>query len=486
MPAARYWRAVGLSAYGGGDVELSEFQLFGTGGRLDAPAALTCTLPPVSGALANLKDADTATLARFNPRSPGFALQWDFGSGNTADVAVARIGSSTSQALFLSHFDLQYSTDGATWQLLSRQGRFPWPGANALTTASVGDVNYSSIALLLHGDGANGSTTFVDNSPFPKSILASGTARISTAHSKFGGASIRLEGAGGHVYANNIPELRLTAGNYTIECFFRADALTASQCLMAQRTNTPSVLGWGIFLDADGSLYIQGNTGSPTFISTPASTYAALTWHHLAIVRSGSTTTIYVDGVVKGSGNAAWAEDDTSVFSIGYQRQTGQYPLFGYIDEVRITAGVARYTGAFAPPTAAFPDVTSTADLSLLVATSQVASAEPFYRENITGAVGAKPTADARPVRDIFMAGRGAIVATVKEDGEPTDTPVRRKVRLFRDRDGLMVRETWSNATTGAYAFTEIDENETYSVVSYDHNNNFRAVIADRITPTVP
>lgn len=81
--------------------------------------------------------------------------------------------------------------------------------------------------------------------------------------------------------------------------------------------------------------------------------------------------------------------------------------------------------------------------------------------------------------RNIYYGGAGRIFSTVARVGE---IPMVRRVRLFRDRDGVCVGETWSNSA-GAYAFTDIDPAERYSVVAYDHEHNYRAVIADNLTP---
>lgn len=86
--------------------------------------------------------------------------------------------------------------------------------------------------------------------------------------------------------------------------------------------------------------------------------------------------------------------------------------------------------------------------------------------------------------RDIEFGGRGVITGTVKVKGTP-NVPTKRRVRLLRDRDFLLVRETWSDPVTGAYAFHEIDERYTYSVIADDYEGNFRAVLADRVVPEV-
>ncbi|MQR02319.1 hypothetical protein [Glaciimonas soli] len=91
-----------------------------------------------------------------------------------------------------------------------------------------------------------------------------------------------------------------------------------------------------------------------------------------------------------------------------------------------------------------------------------------------------------KPVRyrDMEYAGRGTISGTVLEKGV-TNTPVHRRVRLFRDRDGLLIRETWSDVVTGTFTFADIDERHTYSALTMDHHHHFRAVVADRVTPEV-
>lgn len=86
------------------------------------------------------------------------------------------------------------------------------------------------------------------------------------------------------------------------------------------------------------------------------------------------------------------------------------------------------------------------------------------------------------PYRDFEFGGFGRVAGTVKEDGSP-DVPVKRRVRLHREQDGLLVREVWSHPVTGAYSFDYIDATKVYTVITYDYEHDYRAVIADNITP---
>lgn len=85
---------------------------------------------------------------------------------------------------------------------------------------------------------------------------------------------------------------------------------------------------------------------------------------------------------------------------------------------------------------------------------------------------------------DIIHGGPGRITGTVEEKATP-NIPLRRRVRLHRDVDGLCVRETWSDAATGAYAFTDINPAYRYTAIAYDYAHNHRAVAADNLTPEV-
>ena len=81
--------------------------------------------------------------------------------------------------------------------------------------------------------------------------------------------------------------------------------------------------------------------------------------------------------------------------------------------------------------------------------------------------------------------GVGTVYGTTEIKGTP-NLPLRARVRLIRERDGLVYRETWSDAATGAYRFDNVDELETYTVLSHHPTHDRRAVVADQITPEVP
>ena len=90
-------------------------------------------------------------------------------------------------------------------------------------------------------------------------------------------------------------------------------------------------------------------------------------------------------------------------------------------------------------------------------------------------------------IRDIYCGGAGFVAGTVKErpNGAPegSEVPVWRRVRLYDERRGACIAETWSDATTGVYRFEYVDMERIYTVLSYDHNGQFVAVAASGLVP---
>jgi hypothetical protein len=83
--------------------------------------------------------------------------------------------------------------------------------------------------------------------------------------------------------------------------------------------------------------------------------------------------------------------------------------------------------------------------------------------------------------QNIYFGGIGQVSGSVKEKGTP-DAPLHRKVWLIVQNSGMVIRETWSNATTGAYEFRDIRQGVPYTVIAFDYTGTYRAVIADNQT----
>lgn len=230
------------------------------------------------------------------------------------------------------------------------------------------DPYIANVSLLLHGDGVNGSTTFTDNSPNPKTISVVGSTAISTAQSKFGGASIRFDGSASQLATSTSTELAFGTGDFTVECFIRINvAKPYGFIYLTTGSSTNLLLAFG----SNGQTLRVFVSGSVIDLNGPTS-LSLNTWHHVAVTRSGSTVRVFLNGVIEESGTCS--SDFTSTSAIIGETLD---PIDAYIDELRVTKGVARYTGAFTPPTAAFEnaivgDVGSAAVVTLATLTANV------------------------------------------------------------------------------------------------------------------
>ena len=212
------------------------------------------------------------------------------------------------------------------------------------------DPYFSNVSLLLHGDGANGSTTIVDSSPSPKTVTAVGNAQISTAQSKFGGSSLAFDGSGDYLTVPSSAAFEFGTGDFTIEGWWRRTADTLG-----------GILDFGLNYGGIG-IYQQTNLNvrvAGTDVITTLN-FSANQFVHLALSRSGTSLRLFYDGAQQGStvSNSTNLVNTFGTVAIGAFVSGGSfYPTTAAnLDDLRITKGVARYTSNFTPPTQPFPD----------------------------------------------------------------------------------------------------------------------------------
>ena len=228
-------------------------------------------------------------------------------------------------------------------------GQFALTGFASTFSVTAGgpvDPNFSDVELLLHMDGANGSTTFTDSSSNGLTVTANGNAQIATAQSKFGGASGYFDGNGDYVRATLSSSFNPRTDSFTIEGWMRLDA-SYSTWSLACDTNDK------IYMVAIGNTVYVGDGASNNI--TVAHGMSTGVWHHMAATFDGTTYRAFRDGTLLSSSTVLLASNSVSTIDVGGRPSQGQYTN-GYIDDFRLTIGVARYTSNFTPPTAAFPD----------------------------------------------------------------------------------------------------------------------------------
>jgi Concanavalin A-like lectin/glucanases superfamily len=184
-----------------------------------------------------------------------------------------------------------------------------------------------------------------------------GNAQISTSVKKYGTGSMRFTAATDYLIPSESLPCAFGGANFTIEMWVYLNAYPSTYGVMYDaRPSGGNGAYAAIYMDTTNIYYYVNTTNA---ITASLSTIGTGTWRHLAVSRSGTSTKMFIDGVQVGS-----TYTDTTVYLNPAQRPViggggnavGTYPMNGYIDDLRITKGYARYTSNFTPPTQAFPD----------------------------------------------------------------------------------------------------------------------------------
>lgn len=220
--------------------------------------------------------------------------------------------------------------------------------------------------LLLHCDGADASTTFTDSGVTGHTVTANGNAQIDTAQKKFGSASGLFDGSGDYLAISDHADFAFGSGNFTVDFWVRFNAL-------------PTAGNFSAFYGRDVSTHdlmldIKNESGTyklrfiPFISSTPNlvvnETWAGLTtgvWYHLAFVRSGNNWHAFVNGTQLGATGSLSGTLDSSTNQITIARHTSADPRYfnGWLDEFRVSKGVARWTANFTVPAAPYDNSTN-------------------------------------------------------------------------------------------------------------------------------
>jgi hypothetical protein len=215
--------------------------------------------------------------------------------------------------------------------------------------------------LLLHMDGTDGSQAFVDSSTEAHSITAKGNAQIDTAQSKFGGASGLFDGSGDYLSLADSADWAFGTGDFTIDFWVRFNALPASgrlQILFSQYQDGYSAYYMAIDNNAGTYRWVFRDWLANVLrieVAANIPSISVATWYHVALVRSGSNWHFFQDGTQVGSTvvDSDSVTDFSGNFLVGGYGE-GSYWFNGWLDEFRISKGIARWTSNFTPPTSPY------------------------------------------------------------------------------------------------------------------------------------
>jgi hypothetical protein len=213
--------------------------------------------------------------------------------------------------------------------------------------------------VLLHFDGTDAATTITDDglNGASRTWTVGGNAQIDTAASKFGGASLLLDGTGDYVTTSDSDDFTLGTRDWTIDCWVNRNTsgVVTRICGQFPADSATANTSFRITCNSANVFAASASVGAVDFTVTGTTTITAVGWHHVAFVRTGNVLKLFVDGIQEGGDVAITGSinDSNARLSVGRFGDVTGNEWNGWIDEFRIAIGIARWTANFTPPTAA-------------------------------------------------------------------------------------------------------------------------------------
>ena len=191
-------------------------------------------------------------------------------------------------------------------------------------------------------------------------LITVGDARVSTSVTKYGSGAMYFDGTGDYLNCGYSPQFEFGTGDFTVECWVYTRSYATAQSLFESRVQADVVEANRLLLSilvTSGYPQLYNASNDVAVISTIA--IPLNTWTHVAFTRNSGTASVFVNGQV-GATNASFTTNFlVNKLVIGAMIQAAGGGVYnrnfinGYIDDYRITKGVARYTTTFTPPASA-------------------------------------------------------------------------------------------------------------------------------------
>jgi hypothetical protein len=278
----------------------------------------------------------------------------DSGDDVSAKTVQERFRNMTIESL------LNVLADGAgEGAYLRRNASGDWIPVDDVTTDAdtAGDPYWENVVALLKFDGSDTSTTMTDSTG-KRTWTARGNAQLDTAQFKFGTASLLLDGTGDYIDTPNSTDFQVGSQNFTYEAWVRINSTGKIHTVFNKR-DASSAEEHSFAIDASqhisATLFNSGSAIGGSAVGT--TTLSTGVWYHVAYVRNGTSLMCFLDGNLEATQavSTTAATTNTEVMKIGRDGFNTARDFDGWIDSVRITKGVARYTSSFTAPTDEWP-----------------------------------------------------------------------------------------------------------------------------------
>ena len=218
--------------------------------------------------------------------------------------------------------------------------------------STAGDDQFAKVTALFNFDGSDGDTTTsgLDASNKNLTLSYSSGDQLSNTQKKFGATSLYVAD---NVTVSSSDGFNMGTGDFTIEGWYYLTQFN-NQFLYDQWSSSSTGAGNNqIYVKStDGGSIRVYYDGSGKFTTTGG--FSLNTWTHLAVVRYSNTITVYFNGTADGTTQSYSGQfGKTGDLYIGDQHAGGGGAPQMYVDDLRVTKGLARYTSNFTAPTTA-------------------------------------------------------------------------------------------------------------------------------------
>ena len=247
------------------------------------------------------------------------------------------------------------------------------------------DPEYEYVLALLRMNGLDNYSVFTDESRYNRTVNVLGTIYTSTSTKKYGTASgaFKVLSPYGGLLLGNDTDFSLGLSSFTLEAWVNNNSLSGAGYQTLASYGSAATGAWQLYY-LEGTYVGNGpylaffysyldntNTLQSDAMLVDFSTFAPGTWRHIAMVRNGSSGALYVNGVAQMNlltastshtfgTRSLYTAETTAQLTVGFVKETEASTtytdyFYGYMDDFRLTRGVARYTTNFTPPAAELP-----------------------------------------------------------------------------------------------------------------------------------
>ena len=268
------------------------------------------------------------------------SINFNYGTAGTVEVP-------PSVAQYVSQVRVNIGSVPTGYQTSSTTtGTQIFTSPTAPTTTTSQGATAGNVRLLLNMTNAG-----ITDATAKNDLETVGNAQISTTQSKFGGSSMYFDGSGDYLVTPSSPVNTLGSGDFTVEFWaYPSNTSSAYRALVSSENYNGATGGWSIYQNGT-SIEVWLTSGQ---VINATSALTATTWQHVALSRASGTVRLFVNGTSAGSASSSAEWTGQRIF-IGDNNVSGtDYFFNGYLDDIRITRGFARYTANFTAPTSAF------------------------------------------------------------------------------------------------------------------------------------